>query len=142
MLVQILANVNYIHDDPQPPVGNVLARLPPIGYQAVTHEHGVQIRQCSMKALGQCSQQKTAGQSQDQRSCHAWQRKWYYAYLALLAHSPPPIPPSVDRENHKEDLQQCIGEESSAEEHHHINKDRYQHYRPADEQPARSEPDA
>ena len=60
ILVDIFADVDRVHDNPEPPVGDVLARLPPSCDEAVARQHGVEMRQRGIETLGQRSQQQSS----------------------------------------------------------------------------------
>ena len=60
IFVDILANIDKVHHDPQPPVRHVLARLPPACHQAVAGQRGIQKGQRCVQPPGDHSQHNAA----------------------------------------------------------------------------------
>ena len=66
IFVDVLADVDGVHDNPEPPVGDVLARPPPTGDKRITGERSVEMRQCGVHAHGECAKQKTSRRARGQ----------------------------------------------------------------------------
>ena len=61
VLVDVFADVEEIDDDPEPPVGDVFARLPPTADEAEAGEGGVKIGQRCVELLRKFAEHKAAG---------------------------------------------------------------------------------
>src|SRR3954454_2856083 len=63
ILVEVFAHVDRVHDDPEPPIGDVFAGLPPTAHQAVTGQRGIE--------EGKRRVQASRGEAQDKGACHS-----------------------------------------------------------------------